>query len=43
MRDVYRRVLRKPHLTDKEIDHLQQHVIRLAQALCEHVWGKGFY
>lgn len=43
MRDVYRRILRTPNLSDKEIDDMRQHVIRLARALCEHVWGKPFY
>jgi hypothetical protein len=43
MSDVYRRVLRKPHLTEKEVDDMRRHVIRLAQALCEHVWGKGIH
>jgi hypothetical protein len=43
MRDVYRRMLRTPDLTDKEIDEMRKHVIGLAQAVCEHVWGKRFY
>jgi hypothetical protein len=41
--DVYRRMLRTPELTDQEIDDMRKHVIRLAQVLCEHVWGKRFY
>jgi len=43
MRDVYRRLLQRPDLTDQEIDDMRKHVIRLAQVLCEHVWGKPFY
>ena len=43
MRDVYRRMLRTSDLTDREIDDMRQHVIRLAQVLCEHVWDKRFY
>jgi hypothetical protein len=43
MRDAYRRALQRPDLSDREIDEMRLHVIRLAQALCEHVWGKRFY
>lgn len=43
MRDVYRRLLRMPDLSDQQINDMRKHVIRLAQALCEHVWGKPFY
>ena len=43
MREGYRRLLQRPDLTDQEIDAMRQHVIRLAQALCEHVWGMRFY
>jgi len=43
MRDAYRKMLRRPNLTDQEIDEIRQCVIRIAQALCEHVWGKRFY
>ena len=42
-RDVYRRMLQTPKLTDQEIDDMRQHVFRLVQAVCEHVWGKRFY
>jgi hypothetical protein len=41
--ELYRRVLKKPQLTDKEIDEMRKHVILLAQIICEHVWGKKFY
>jgi hypothetical protein len=43
IRDVYRRLLRAPDLTDKQIDQMREHVMRLARVLCEHVWGKRFY
>jgi hypothetical protein len=43
MRDVYRRMLATPGLSNREIDEMRQYVIRLAQVLCEHVWGKRFY
>jgi hypothetical protein len=43
MRDLYRKVLGRPELTDREIDEMRKHVIRLAQTICEHVWGKRFY
>ena len=43
MSDVYRRLLQRPDLTDQEIDDMRKHVTRLAQVLCEHVWGKPFY
>ena len=43
VRDIYRRILQTRNLSDQEIDDTRQHVIRLAQTLCEHVWGKRFY
>ena len=43
MRELYRRTLRQPNLTDKQIDAMRSHMIRLAHVLCEHVWGKRFY
>jgi hypothetical protein len=43
MRHVYRSSLQIPDLTDQKIDEMRQPVIRLAQILCEHVWGKRFY
>lgn len=43
MRDSYRALLGRPDLGDREIDEMRQHVIRLARAVCEHVWGKRFY
>jgi hypothetical protein len=43
MRDLYRRMLRTPDLGDHQIGEMRQRLIRLAEALCEHVWGKGFY
>jgi hypothetical protein len=41
-RDAYRRMVQRHDLSEKEIDEMRQHVIRLARALCEHVWGKRF-
>jgi hypothetical protein len=43
MGDLYRKVLGRPELTDQEIDEIRKHMIRLAQTVCEHVWGKRFY
>ena len=43
MREVYRKILQPPDLSDQEIDEMRKHVIQLAQTLCEHVWGKRFY
>lgn len=43
IRDVYRKALVKEDLRDQEIDAMRQHVIRFAQAICEHVWGKRLY
>ncbi len=43
MREVYRKILQSPDLSDQEIDEMRQHVIRLAQVLCEQAWGKRFY
>lgn len=41
--ELYRRVLKMPHLTHKEIDEMRRPIILLAQTICEHVWGKKFY
>ncbi len=41
--DKYRRILRMPNLTNKEIDKMRKNLIFLAQIICEHVWGKKFY
>jgi hypothetical protein len=43
MRDVYRKMLQTPQLSDQEIDETRKHVIQLARTICEHVWGKRFY
>jgi len=43
IREFYREVLNMPGLTDKEIDQMRQNVVRLARAVCEHVWGRKFY
>jgi hypothetical protein len=41
--DKYRRILRMPDLSNKEIDEMRKYHGLLAQAICEHVWGKKFY
>ena len=39
----YRQVLGKPKLRKQDIDKMREHLILLAQTICEHVWGKKFY
>jgi hypothetical protein len=39
----YRKILGRPALTDREIEEMRKHIIRLAQTVCEHVWGKRLY
>jgi hypothetical protein len=39
----YRRILKMPNLSNKEIDAMRKNLILLAQTICEHVWGKKFY
>ncbi|MFQ5962652.1 MAG: hypothetical protein ACE5KZ_00025 [Candidatus Scalinduaceae bacterium] len=41
--EKYRRILKMPDLTNKEIDEMRKHLGLLAQTICEHVWGKKFY
>ena len=41
--DEYRRILKTPDLTNKEIDEMRKHLNLLARTICEHVWGKKFY
>ena len=41
--EEYRRCLKKPDLTKKEIDEMRVHVGLLARTICEHVWGEKFY
>jgi hypothetical protein len=35
--------LKRPGLTDQEIEAMRKHLILLAQTVCEHVWGKKFH
>jgi DNA-binding transcriptional regulator YiaG len=45
-RDIYeryRRILKMPDLTNKEIDEMREKLGLLARTICEHVWGKRFY
>jgi hypothetical protein len=39
----YRRILKMPDLTVKEIDEMRENLSLLAQTICEYVWGKRFY
>ena len=39
----YREILERPDLSRKEIDEMRENVRLLAQAICEHVWGKKLY
>ena len=39
----YRQLLKRPDLTDQEIEKMRKPLILLAQTICEHVWGKKFY
>jgi hypothetical protein len=43
LRERYRRMLRRPASSDEVVDEMREHVIRLAQTICEHVWGRRFY
>jgi len=36
-------VLQRPALTDHEVETLRIQMIRLAQAVCEHVWQQKVY
>ena len=36
-------ILKMPNFANCEIDQMRQNVIRLARAVCEHVWGRKFY
>jgi len=45
-RDIYeryRRILKMPDLSSKEIDEMREHLGLLARTICEHAWGKKFY
>lgn len=39
----YRRCLKNPELTEKEIDEMRINMQLLARTICEHVWGEKFY
>jgi hypothetical protein len=39
----YRRIFKRPDLTDQEIEEMRKHLGLLARTICEHVWGKKFY
>lgn len=40
LRRLYRELLKRPRLSDAAIDRMHANVRLLAQAICEHVWGK---
>ena len=39
----YREILEMRDLSRREIDEMRENVRLLAQAVCEHVWGKKLY
>ena len=41
--EKYRRMLKRPDLTKREIDEKRKHLGLFAQTICEYVWGKKFY
>ncbi|MHC4270436.1 MAG: hypothetical protein ACYSTS_18535 [Planctomycetota bacterium] len=41
--EKYRRILKMPYLTNKEIDEMRKHIGLIAQTISEHVWEKKFY
>jgi len=43
LRRRYREILGRPRCSDGQIDRMRTHIRLLAQAICEHVWGKKVY
>jgi hypothetical protein len=43
IQEQYRSVVGRLALIDQQVDEMRKHMIRLAQTICEHVWGKRFY
>ena len=41
--EKYRRTLRRPDLTNEEIDEMRKNLNLLARSICEHAWGKVFH
>ena len=41
--DFYRQTLKRPDLSNKEIDKMRESVQLVVRAICEHVWGEDFY
>lgn len=39
----YRTLLGRPELADADIAEMRANLRRIAETLCEHVWGKPFY
>ena len=40
LRRLYRQLLKRPRLSAAAIDRMHTNVRLLAQAICEHAWGK---
>lgn len=43
IRRRYREILGRPRLSDAAIDRMRVSVRLVAQAICEHVWGKNAF
>jgi hypothetical protein len=41
--EEYRRILGMRNLKSAEIELIRRHVQSLAQAICEHIWGKKLH
>jgi len=41
--DKYRRILKMPGLSNKQIEEIRKNLSIIAQIICEHTWGKKFY
>ncbi len=39
IRRRYRELLKRPRLSDAQVERMRAHVRLLAQAICEHAWG----
>jgi hypothetical protein len=43
LREQYRILTGQATLSDQQVEEMRRNVIRLAQSICEHAWGKRFY
>jgi hypothetical protein len=41
--DQYRAALNRGRLTEEQIDAMRVKMQRLAEVICEHIWGKEFF